>query len=58
MHAPVSEKMGPEEPFFQNVEAGFDPIQETVTDTERKAYLQRCFSEFKLFSDSLGKENK
>lgn len=58
MHAPVSDKLGPEEPFFQNVEAGFDPIQETVTDTERKAYLQKCFSEFKLFSDGLGKENK
>lgn len=58
MHAPVTEP-GPEEAVFQEVtETGFDPIEASVADANRKAYLRKCFSEFRVFSDKLGKENK
>ncbi len=58
MHAPVTEA-GPEEAVFQDVvETGFDPIEATVADAERKAYLRKSFSEFKTFSDGLVKGNK
>jgi hypothetical protein len=55
MHAPIQAPADAAEPFFQPVAANFDPIEEVVTDIERKAYLKQSFSEFRQFSDSIRK---
>ena len=55
MHAPITGANGPEEPDFKEVEPGFNPIEEVITDTDRKNYLRETFATFKEFSDTIKK---
>ena len=55
MHAPITDASGPDEPNFKVVEPGFNPIEEVVTDVDRKKYLSESFANFKAFSDTIKK---
>jgi hypothetical protein len=46
---------GKDEPLFEAVASGFNPIEEAVTDQERKAFLRKSFIDFKQFSDNITK---
>lgn len=59
LKAPVGQHgAGLDEPKFEPVEMGFDPVEEAVTDTERKNYLRQRVAEFKEFSNKITKDAK
>lgn len=56
MYAPVSD-FG-QEPVFDFVEKGFNPLEELKLDTHRKKYLQDATDAFSLFSDKIMNKGK
>ena len=60
MYAPVAPyNCGPtNEPTFELVDKTFNPIEELKLSADRKAYLERSFADFSVFSDKIMNKGK
>jgi hypothetical protein len=57
MQAPVGET-GVNEPKFQAVEKGFNPLEELKLSADRKKYLDEHVKNYKMFSDKIMSKSK
>lgn len=57
LNAPVAKKDDAEEPHFQPMDSGTNPVEELIEDQEQKAFLRKTVKDFKQFSEKIPRKN-